>query len=145
MSLMDALRSAGFTPDDNICARCGHHGGDHDLGNWCLVCPRPEMPARPIERRLAAGWCYFSSMTKDEQWAWGIGALRAAGVVDRTTHEKTAEALVLALESEKRLRTALEALVDMHEGTPYYRTANGVRMEMMPRLRRIVSAAWWGR
>ena len=77
-ALRDALAAAGFEPDFNVCSACGHHGGDHDGGNWCLVCPRPEMPARPIDSRLAAGWCYFASMTKDEQWEHGIAALRAA-------------------------------------------------------------------
>jgi hypothetical protein len=69
------LREARFEPPDNICARCHHDGGDHDLGNWCLICPRPDVPARPIEGRLAAGWCYFSSMTEDERWTFGLARL----------------------------------------------------------------------
>lgn len=75
--LRAALEAAGFEPDFNVCARCKHHGGDHDLGDWCLLCPRPEMPARPIEARLAAGWCYFASMTEDEKWDHGVARLRA--------------------------------------------------------------------
>ena len=74
----DALTAAGFDPDFNWCGACGHHGSDHDLGNWCLLCPRPEMPTRPFDARIKAGWCYFGSMTLDEQWTHAIGRLRSA-------------------------------------------------------------------
>ena len=77
-ALAAALRLAGFEPDFNVCASCGHDGGDHDLGNWCLLCPRPDVPARPIDGRLAAGWCYFASMTASEKWEHGIAAILAA-------------------------------------------------------------------
>jgi len=78
--LAERLREAGFEPDFNVCA-CGHHGRDHDLGNWCLLCPRPEMPVRPLDARLAAGWCYFGSMTLAEKWSHGISAILADGSV----------------------------------------------------------------
>ncbi len=77
-TLARALRTAGFEPDFNICASCGHSGGDHDLGNWCLLCPRPDVPARPIDGRLAAGWCFYSSMTHSEKWEHGAAAILAA-------------------------------------------------------------------
>jgi hypothetical protein len=69
------LAAAGFDPPENVCAACKHSGGDHDGGNWCLLCPRPDVPARPIDGRLAVGWCYFTSMTKAQKWAYGIAAL----------------------------------------------------------------------
>jgi hypothetical protein len=78
-ALAERLHSAGFTPDFNVCASCGHHGGQHDLGNWCLLCPRPAMDARPIDARLAAGWCYFGSMTETEKWDHGLAAILADG------------------------------------------------------------------
>ena len=77
-ALRTALEKAGFDPDSNVCAACGHNGDDHDLSNWCLVCPRPDIPARPLDGRLAAGWCYFASMTEIQRWGHGITALLAA-------------------------------------------------------------------
>lgn len=79
--LAGALRVAGFDPPDNVCKACGHHGGDHDLGNWCLICPRPDLdPAVkwPMDARLKAGWCYFGSMNAEERWTYGKDALLAA-------------------------------------------------------------------
>ena len=70
-----ALKAAGFEPPENVCASCGHDGGDHDGGNWCLLCPRPNRPARPIAGRLAVGWCYFASMTEEQKWEHGLAAL----------------------------------------------------------------------
>jgi hypothetical protein len=73
--LAKALHDARFDPPENICASCGHDGGDHDLGNWCLLCPRPEaFPS--FSARSAAGWDFFSSMTEAERWAHGATALR---------------------------------------------------------------------
>lgn len=74
--LRDALEAAGFDPPDNVCAYCKHLGGNHDLGNWCLLCPRPAAPLT-FSGRSEAGWCFFSSMNEDEKWAYGIDRLRA--------------------------------------------------------------------
>ena len=80
--LRAGLAIAGFEPPDNVCASCGHHGGRHDLGNWCLDCPRPDDWNRtaksPTGAKVAAGWCFFGSMSKDEQWEYGVAALRTA-------------------------------------------------------------------
>jgi hypothetical protein len=73
--LRAALEETGFEPPDNICKSCLHHGGDHDLGNWCLVCPRRTVVVSGFEGRIAAGWDYFTSMTEDEKWAHSVGAL----------------------------------------------------------------------
>ena len=70
-ALAAALKAAGWEPDFNVCASCGHGGGDHDLGNWCLICPRPDVWNRE-------GWCYFASMTDSEKWEHGIAAILAA-------------------------------------------------------------------
>lgn len=79
-ALIEVLKTAGFDPPDNVCARCKHPGGDHDLGNWCLVCPRPYTgTSTNFSLRSAAGWDYFSSMNDAEQWAYGLEALRAKG------------------------------------------------------------------
>ena len=51
---VERLKAVGFEPDFNVCRTCHHHGGDHDLNNRCLICGD-----------------YFTSMSKDEQWAWG--------------------------------------------------------------------------
>jgi len=79
--LRTALEAAGFKPDDNVCASCGHHGGDHDLGNWCLVCPRPldwdRNAKSPTGAKAAAGWCFFGSMTSAEQWEHAMAKLQA--------------------------------------------------------------------
>lgn len=56
-----ALEAAGFEPDGNVCAGCKHGGGDHDLGNHCLICGD-----------------YFASMTNDQQWEHGLTLVRAA-------------------------------------------------------------------
>lgn len=84
--LRSALAKAGFEPDFNVCGSCGHHGSRHDLGNWCLDCPRPDTWDRtaksPTRAKTEAGWCYFGSMSEDEKWAHGIkqlkGILRAS-------------------------------------------------------------------
>jgi hypothetical protein len=80
--LRAALETAGFRPDFNVCSACRHHGGDHDLGNWCLICPRPRVVVSGFEGRIAAGWCYFASMTKDEEWNYGLDVFRAT-LIDR--------------------------------------------------------------
>lgn len=76
----ERLEAAGFdTPNDNVCASCGHAGGDHDLGNWCLLCPRPDDWDRtaksPTGAKSAAGWCFFASMTTEQRWDRALAAL----------------------------------------------------------------------
>lgn len=72
---VERLRDAGFEPPENVCAACMHKGGDHDLGNWCLLCPRPDVAIGPtdhfVDKRVAAGWCFFTSMTETQKWAHG--------------------------------------------------------------------------
>jgi hypothetical protein len=78
--LREALARAGFTPDSNVCASCGHHGSEHDLANWCLTCPRPEWDRTaksPAQARIDAGWCFFAS-PDDHGWAAGLTKLNAA-------------------------------------------------------------------
>lgn len=81
-ALRRALTLAGFEPPDNVCAACHHLGGDHDLGNWCLVCPRPDNWDRTVKSltgaKVDAGWCYFSSMNIDERWEYGMSLLESA-------------------------------------------------------------------
>ena len=85
--LREALEWAGFAPPENVCVACNHKGGDHDLGNWCLVCPRPDDWDRsaksPTGAKIDAGWCYFASMTNAQRWEYGIAALRSALQEDR--------------------------------------------------------------
>jgi ribosome-binding protein aMBF1 (putative translation factor) len=76
------LREQGWGPESNVCGSCGHDGGDHDLGNWCLICPRPEATTMGpfFSDRIAAGWDYFASMTEAQKWDRSIARLIAAGV-----------------------------------------------------------------
>ena len=74
--LADILQDEGWEPDSNVCASCGHRGGEHDLGNWCLTCPRPETPPT-FSGRIEAGWCYFSSHSEAELWASAVKRLIA--------------------------------------------------------------------
>ena len=102
-----ALAAAGFHPPENVCAQCGHSGGDHDLGNWCLLCPRPDVPARPIDGRLAAGWCYFASMTNAQKWEHGLAALDGWTLVPLGTAAADVQ------RDYARLRAALLAAANM--------------------------------
>ena len=80
--LAGLLREQGWEPESNVCASCGHPGGEHDLGNWCLTCPRPDVTptGRPFTARIEAGWDYFASFTKEALWERAVGLLSAAGV-----------------------------------------------------------------
>ena len=89
------LKAAGFEPPENVCASCGHDGGDHDGGNWCLLCPRPNRPARPIAGRLAVGWCYFASMTEEQKWEHGLAILDGWTLVPKVDSEKLAHAFAM--------------------------------------------------
>ena len=89
-----ALEAAGFEPPENVCQACKHRGGDHDMHNWCLLCPRPAYVSGPryFQDRINVGWCYFSSMTEGQKWEHGIAQLdfapwepADAGVADPLT------------------------------------------------------------
>jgi hypothetical protein len=60
--LRERMETAGFEPPYNVCAACRHHGGDHDLNNRCLICNDD----------------YFTSMTDDQRWEYGLSFLGAA-------------------------------------------------------------------
>lgn len=108
VALAEALRAAGFEPDSNVCESCGHHGSDHDLGNWCLTCPRPDGWDRtaksPTGAKVDAGWCYFAS-PNDHGWGAGMSGLFAA----LTANPDAARTVAAALLTEEALA---EALVD---------------------------------
>jgi len=78
-ALAAALKAGGWEPGLNVCAACGHSGGRHDLGNWCLDCPRPDewdhTAKSPTGAKVDAGWCYFASMTETEERTLGLAAI----------------------------------------------------------------------
>jgi hypothetical protein len=108
-----ALAAAGFSPHENVCASCKHPGGDHDLGNWCLICPRPDVPIRSVGARLAAGWCYFASMTEAEQWAYGLAALDGWTLVPVWHFDQDDELLTEAIRSRAEIARLRDAPLDV--------------------------------
>lgn len=95
-ALRGALERIGFEPPSLVCRSCGHWGSEHDLGNWCLVCPRPETWDRnaksPTGSKVDAGWCYFSSMSSEERWVYALDELTRSGVAARLSQPADNEA-----------------------------------------------------
>ena len=93
-ALAAALKAGGWEPGLNVCAACGHSGGRHDLGNWCLDCPRPDewdhTAKSPTGAKVDAGWCYFASMTETEKRTHGLAAIlgeRGVFLPEGTPHD----------------------------------------------------------
>ena len=57
----EELEAAGFECFPNVCKRCGHKGGEHDIWNRCLVCSCRT----------------FTSMNDNEQWEYALATLRS--------------------------------------------------------------------
>jgi hypothetical protein len=74
------LEAEGWEPESNVCAGCGHPGGDHDLNNWCLTCPRPDHAGHGFTAKIDAGWDYFSSFSRRDLWDHAVARLVAVGV-----------------------------------------------------------------
>lgn len=76
-ALAEALRAGDWEPDSNVC-KCGHRGGEHDFGNWCLTCQRPEIVGpHTFSQRIDVGWCYFSSFSEAELWERATASILA--------------------------------------------------------------------
>ena len=56
------LEAAGFECYPNVCKRCGHKGGEHDIYDKCLACSSCQT---------------FASMDENERWEYALAALRA--------------------------------------------------------------------
>jgi len=135
-ALAAALKAGGWEPGLNVCAACGHSGGRHDLGNWCLDCPRPDewdhTAKSPTGAKVDAGWCYFASMTETEERTLGLAAILGergvflpeglpipADVGHRNAHDP--DALLI---TEAELARAVLKACD-HNGWGVYRTLAG--------------------